>query len=181
MVTLETTVAAHPFWQGLDPRLLPPLTRYARLLRFGVGDPIFQERHQADHLYLVQSGQVTLETFVPGHGVTTLQILSAGEALGWSWLFPPYRWQFGARSTDVTEIIAFDGAALRGLAGAHPAFGQALVTRMAQVLLCRLQATCHKLQEFHHPDAGQGLDECLRVGEEAPADPPAAPSTDTHS
>ena len=35
--------------------------------------------------------------------VTTVQAVNAGEALGWSWLFPPYRWHFSGRAIQPTE------------------------------------------------------------------------------
>ena len=29
-----------------------------------------------------------------------IETLEAGEVVGWSWLFPPYRWHFDARALD---------------------------------------------------------------------------------
>lgn len=161
MNNTEVIIASHPFWQGLSREFLPLVAESARLSCYGVGDLIFQERQNAEHLYLLHRGQVALEAFVPGRGVTTLQMLGPGEALGWSWLFPPYRWQYSARSVDATEIIEFNAAGLRAQAEEHPTFGRDLVTRMAQVLLRRLQATRLKLQEFHDPGVGARIDECL--------------------
>ena len=145
METIEKIIAGHAFWQGIAPEFVPLLARCARRERYGVGDLVFQERQEASHLYLLHTGQVALETFVPGAGVTTLQVLNAGEALGWSWLFPPHRWQYTARSLDATEIVAFGAADLRAQAEANPAFGKDLVSRMAQILLQRLHATRVKL------------------------------------
>lgn len=161
MDNTRNIIVSHPFWQGLRPEFLPLVEESVRLNRYGVGDLIFQERQTAGHLYLVDRGQVALEAFLPGKGVTTLQILGPGEALGWSWLFPPYRWQYSARSVDATEIIEFSAASLRGKAEENPAFGRDLVTRMAQVLLQRLQATRMKLQEFHDPGVGRHLTDHL--------------------
>jgi len=168
METLENIIAAHPFWHGLSPQYLPIVAQSGRLERFGVRDLIFQERRDADHLYLLHLGQVALETFVPGSGIITLQILTAGEALGWSWLFPPYQWQYTARSIDATEIVSFSAASLRAMAEENPAFGRELVTRMANVLLHRLQATRCKLQEFHNIERSTGMNECLGEREEEP-------------
>jgi len=161
MHNLESLIVGHPFWHGLPPEFLPLVVESATLQAFGVDELIFRERDDADHLYLLHHGRVALEAFVPGRGVVTLQILGPGEALGWSWLFPPYRWQHSARSVDATEIVSFSAASLRQKAEQHPAFGRDLVTRMAQVLLQRLQATRQKLQEFHDPGVGQGIDQCL--------------------
>ena len=148
MDNITTCIASHPFWAGTAPEHIAKLARFAKLGRYGVGDLIFQERHEADHLYLLHRGHVALEAFLPGTGVTTVSVLGPGEALGWSWLFEPYQWQYSARSVDATEVIAFSATELREMAEQSPAFGRELVTRMAQVLLQRLQAERHKLNEM---------------------------------
>ncbi len=166
METTENIIAAHPFWRGLRSEFLPLLAQVATIEHHGVGALIFHERHEADRFYLLQRGQVALETFVPGRGTVVFQTLSSGEALGWSWLFPPHCWQFSARSVDATEIIVFEAGRLRTLAEDHPDFGRELVTRMAQVLLTRLQAAKLKLEEFHYPGAHRRIDDCLSETDE---------------
>ena len=39
----------------------------------------------------------------------TIETIEAGEVLGWSWLFPPYRWHFDARALAPVRATAFDG------------------------------------------------------------------------
>lgn len=150
MDQLETIIASHPFWKGAAPTHITQLATLAQMQRCGVGDLIFQERQQADHLYLLHRGHVALEAFLPGTGVTTVAMLGAGEALGWSWLFEPFRWQYSARSVDATEVIVFSATTLREMSEADPEFGRELVTRMAQVLMQRLQAERFKLREMHN-------------------------------
>ncbi len=86
---------------------------------------------------------------MPNRGVTTVQTINAGDALGWSWLFPPYRWHFSARAVDPAELIAFGAQYLREQAKNDPVFGFDLITRVANVLLQRLQATRMKLLDFY--------------------------------
>ena len=64
---------------------------------------------------------------------------SDGEVLGWSWLFPPYRWHFDARALEPVRAIAFDGACLRGKCEADHELGYELMQRFAQVLIERLR------------------------------------------
>jgi CRP-like cAMP-binding protein len=153
MDTLESAIASHPFWKGAEPAHLAKLAALAQINLYGVGDLIFQERHDADHLYLLHRGHVALEAFLPGTGVTTVSVLGPGEALGWSWLFAPFLWQYSARSVDTTEVIAFRASQLREIADQDPSFGRDLVTRMAQVLLQRMQAERAKLGELHDSQA----------------------------
>jgi CRP-like cAMP-binding protein len=175
METTETVIASHPFLRGLGREVLPMLSAAATLDHYGVGELIFHERREADRLYLLQHGHVVLEAFVPGRGTVVLQTLGPGEALGWSWLFPPHRWQFSARSVDATQIISFDAVRLRELAEEHPDFGRELVTRMVQVLLTRLQATRSKLEEFHYPGHHGRIDDCLSEPDEEAGPTPHPP------
>ena len=84
-----------------------------------------------------------------GKVVVTIQTLGVGEALGWSWLFPPYRWHFSARSRAVTEAVVFEARALREYAQENHDFGYELVKRVNQVMLDRLQATRLRLANFY--------------------------------
>ena len=64
-----------------------------------------------------------------------IETIDAGEVVGWSWLFPPYRWHFDARAVDAdVRAIAFDGACLRGKCEDDPALGYELMKRFAQVM-----------------------------------------------
>jgi CRP-like cAMP-binding protein len=61
--------------------------------------------------------------------------------VGWSWLIPPYEWQFDARVLEDVSAIRFDGACLRGKCDADPALGYALMKSFAGVLVKRFMET----------------------------------------
>jgi CRP/FNR family transcriptional regulator, cyclic AMP receptor protein len=145
-------IVSHPFCKGLNPHYLHLLADCASLMRFGVGQDIFREGQDADHFYLIHTGRVALETFVPRAGATTIQTLEAGEALGWSWLFAPHQWQFTARALEPVEAVAFGAASLRENAEENHDFGYELLTRVGHVMLQRLQATRRRLIEFYVHD-----------------------------
>ena len=142
---IRDIVVAHPFFKGINPHYLHLLTDSASFLRFGIGQEIFRERQDADHFYLVHQGQVALETFVPRLGSKTIQVIGAGEALGWSWLLPPFAWHFQARAIEPTEVIVLDGAHLLVAAERDNKFGYELMKRIAQVVIGRVQATRKQL------------------------------------
>ena len=99
MKTLEDILTQHPFLNDLPPQYFPLLIECAVIERFGPGEQIFKKGYDAEHFYLIHHGKVDLESaYVPGEGFITIQTLGAGEALGWSWLFPPHQWQFSARA-----------------------------------------------------------------------------------
>ena len=149
---LHKAIVAHPFFKGMNARYLHLLTDCASGVQFGVGQEIFHERQVADHFYLIEKGQVALETFVPGKGATTIQTIGAGEPLGWSWLFPPYEWHLTARAVEPVEVVAFGAVSLRESAEENHDFGYDLAMRVGRVMLARLQATRRRLVELYAPE-----------------------------
>jgi len=149
METIEKIVYRHPFWKRLNPDYFHILEECASHVRFGMGQPIFQADSEAEYFYLIDQGTVGLEMFVRGKGVVTIQTIGAGEALGWSWLFPPYRWHFTARSHAATEAVAFAAPVLLHYAEANHSFGYELSMLVGQVMFQRLQATRAKLVDFY--------------------------------
>ena len=53
-----------------------------------------------------------------------VETLHDGDVLGWSWLVPPYRWQFDARAVEHgARDRASTARCLRGKCEADPALG----------------------------------------------------------
>ena len=69
--------------------------------------------------------------------------------VGWSWLFPPYCWQFDARAVGAVRATAFDGVCLRNKCEADAALGYDLMWRFGQVLVERLQWTRLRLLDVY--------------------------------
>ena len=81
--TVRAIIVAHPFCKDLDPRHVHLLAECAAFERFGPGEDIFREGQQADRFYIIHRGRVSLETFVPRTGTTSVQTVEAGGARGW--------------------------------------------------------------------------------------------------
>ena len=77
----------------------------------------------------------------PREGPVVIETIGMGELLGWSWLFPPFKWAFGAVAATVVEAFEFDAPAVREACLADPALGYELNQRITRVLAKRLQAT----------------------------------------
>ena len=84
-----------------------------------------------------------------GRGPVVIETLHDGDVVGWSWLFPPYRWQFDARALEPSRAIAFDGACLRGKCEADHELGYELMRRFAGSIIERLQATRLRLLDVY--------------------------------
>jgi CRP-like cAMP-binding protein len=151
MEDLKTLIAGHPFLKGLDPEHVDVMTTDARLSHIAGGTLIAQEGDEARRFYLLLEGEASIEALIPGRGQVGFQTVGVGEALGWSWLFPPFRWHFTARAATDIRALEWDTEKLRALAERHPRFGYELSRRLMQVLLKRLQATHSQLIEFYGP------------------------------
>lgn len=136
---LARIVATHPFLSGIKPAVRKVFLECASIQRFSQRQRLFNEGAQAEYFYLVNQGQVLLEVAVPGRESLSIQALGAGDALGWSWLFPPFQWRFTATAVQPTETIAFEAERLRELAKVHPKFCCELVARLAGLLAGRLE------------------------------------------
>ena len=149
MDTLDELLTKHPFLSGLNPQFQQYFVDCASLQNVERGQEILHDGNKAGHFYLIHSGKVSLETFVPGCGMVTIQTLGPGEALGWSWLFPPYLWHFTASASEPTELIAFDAPRLRDKAREDREFGSEMLSRVAKILLDRLQGTRMQLIDLY--------------------------------
>jgi CRP-like cAMP-binding protein len=142
-------IAEHPFLQGLKPEHLATLTEFAMPKHFAAGELIFRAGDIANRFYLILNGRVELGSLAKEGPQVPVQTLGAGEVLGWSWLLPPYQWQFDARATEATEAIFFYGTMLRARCEEDPGLGYELMRRAAAVVVQRLQSAREQLLKQH--------------------------------
>ena len=146
---LEEMLAEVPFLDGMDPARLALLAGCASNVHFDAGAVIFREGDRADTFYVVRHGTVAVELHAPARSPMMVETIEAGEVLGWSWLFPPYRTHFDARALSNVRATSFDGECLRGKCDADPSLGYDLVKRFAQVFTERLQWTRLRLLDIY--------------------------------
>jgi CRP/FNR family cyclic AMP-dependent transcriptional regulator len=147
--TLERVLAAHPFFEKLDPAHLRLLVSCATNMRFETGAYLFHAGHEANQFFLIREGRVALELAAPGGAPLVIQTLGAGEVLGWSWLIPPYRWMFDAIAVAPTLAVGLDGQCLRGKCEEDHHLGYELLKRFAHIMEQRLQATRLQLLDVY--------------------------------
>jgi len=134
-------LAAHPFLHGMSRDQLGVLAEAARDVSFPARHRLFEDGGNATRFWLIQSGHVSLDLHVPGEGPVVIETIGMGELLGWSWLFPPYKWAFGAVAVTPVEAFEFDAATVRRCCAADPELGYEFNQRITGVLAKRLQAT----------------------------------------
>lgn len=146
---LRRELSQHPFFAALSDHEQALLAECATRRQFPAGHAITQQGEPAHCFFALLRGKVALQLHVPGRGPVTLQTLSAGEVLGWSWLTPAARWAFDARTQQPTEALELDGAAVLARCEAEPHLGYRLMSRLAQVMSERLHATRLQLLDVY--------------------------------
>jgi len=149
MESINDIIAAHPFTKDLEPRFIQLLTERARLEHFRPDQPLFDEGFEADKFYLVRSGQIAIQVFVPGQGTTTIQTITAGECVGWSWLFPSRHWHCSAVAIEPTDVVTMESGRLRFEMEADHDFGYAIAMRVGKLMMDRLQASLERVLHLY--------------------------------
>lgn len=149
MHTLQPILAAHPLFEGLEPRYLDLLTGCASNVRFESDAYLLREGEAANQFYLLREGRVALEVHAAERGQMTIETIETGEVLGWSWLFSPYQWHFSGRAIEPVRAIALDGACLRDKCEQDHDLGYELMKRFAAIIVERLQATRLQLLDIY--------------------------------
>jgi CRP/FNR family transcriptional regulator, cyclic AMP receptor protein len=153
--TLDALIRDVRVFAGLTDSQLELVAGCGSNVHFDEDTVLFRDGDPADVFYLIRHGSIALETFVPTRGPVTIETIEAGEVVGWSWLFPPYRWHFDARALTAVRATAFDGACLRGKCAADSVLGYELMSRFAQILIERLQWTRLRLLDVYGDGRGR--------------------------
>jgi CRP-like cAMP-binding protein len=108
---------------------------------------LFEEGAMADRFWLIDAGQVTSDTVVPGRGRLTIAVYGRGDFLGVGGLVPPHRCHVGAVASQPMQAYQFDARAVRAACDEDPALGYELIRRVSGVLMGRLTALHNRLLE----------------------------------
>ena len=149
MEDLKVFLQEHPFLHGLQPQHIDLIVGCASNVRFDPGQFIFREGEEANEFYLIRHGKVSLEIFAAERGHITVQTLTEGDILGWSWLIPPHHWTFDAQASELTRAIALDGKCLRNKCESDYQLGYELLKRFSHIVSQRLESTRLQLLDVY--------------------------------
>lgn len=148
METAQDLLSAHPFLAGMPAAHTQRLSYWSRRMAFRAGARLFEEGGRADRFWLIRDGKVALDIRAP-QGTVLVETLGPGTVLGWSWLFAPYRWHFGATAVMPTLAVELDGPAIRKLCEQDAVLGFELTRRFLEVVVDRMQATRLRLLDLY--------------------------------
>jgi CRP-like cAMP-binding protein len=149
MKKIEELIREHSFFAGMDPTHLRIIAGCASNVTFNADECIFRGGERANHFYIIRQGVVAIEAHDSKRGRISIQTINENDVLGWSWLFPPYRWHFDARTVTAVRATAFDGKCLREKCNADHDLGFELMERFAGIMMERLQATRMQVMDIY--------------------------------
>lgn len=149
METIEPILAAHPFFQGLEPRHLQAVVQCASRANFKAGEFLCRDNQEATQFFAIHHGRVAVEIFSARRGPVTIQTLGDGEVLGWLWFIKPYHWHLDARALELTRVISLDVRCLLSQCEQNHDLGYELMKRYAHSLAVSFRVSKLQLMDMY--------------------------------
>jgi CRP-like cAMP-binding protein len=132
-------VSDHPFFRGMSPGLIEAVSHDSVDTTYEAGEMLVREGEVADRFHLIFHGKVAVEVGGSEEARLTVQTIGPGEVLGWSWISPPYLWQFDGRAVKETRVVSLDASVLRHALESQPTEGYRFLQRLLPVIGQRLE------------------------------------------
>jgi len=131
-----------PWFHELNPDHVRQFAQISILRHFKAGEVFFREGDKQDFFYLVLSGRVALDMFVPHHGKVRFYTCEEWDNFGWSSVTPVVRTRTaGAVGVMAGTVIATDTQKLKDLCDRDHDIGYLFMRRMTNVIASRLLVT----------------------------------------
>jgi len=136
------------FLEGFAPEYLKPLASVAKVVDVEPNEIVFQEKQNSPNIYIVVEGQVALEIWATGRGMTQVQNVGPGKLLGWSVLLGEGPMTATARAVEASRLVVINALQALDACEENPRFGMEFMRRTALALSKRLNATRLKLLDI---------------------------------
>jgi len=137
------------FLHDVEQEHLEKIAEVAELVNFETDKVIFRDGDQAESVYFIVRGGVSLEMCAPGVGCKRILTLGSGDLLGWSALLERSRLTATARTTDATRLVKVHAGLLLTLCDHNPQFGYEIMHRTSLSLAKRLNVTRMQLLDMY--------------------------------
>lgn len=143
--SIEKYLGEQKFFAGLSPEFIGFLAQCTGERKIDRNELLFRQGERARHFYLLRKGGIFIEIPAITGPTLTVQILKSGQVLGWSWLIPPYKWNFQARADTPSSVLEFDGDRILARCEEDPKFGYEILKRFSSLMAERLEAAHRKM------------------------------------
>lgn len=115
-------------------------------LEVEAGMPIYAKGDPASYIYLIREGKIILrmESYMGPYKApleVTVDIITGGDAMGWSAVVEPYVYTLGALAIDRSSLIGIRAKELRDLMEKDCPLGYKIMRKTARLIAQRLDHT----------------------------------------
>ncbi len=142
------THSLHPLFDSLPTETQQSLQEHVHPMQLQPGELLFAANTPATLFAIIHTGHVRIELPYQDQKVV-IQTIGPGEAIGWSWMEPPYQWQFSAQAVDAVSGIWFDADWLRRQCEKDRILHMAVLHLLLQTVSERLTATRLRLLDCY--------------------------------
>ena len=130
---------------------LQKLAAIARPRECPAGGLLFREGDNSTSIYVLVSGEVSLEIQMQDRGPTAIYAARPGELLGWSPVLGRHAMTATARAATPCRLAVLEVSRVNELIENDPQFGVAFLRQLAVIVSDRLSATRQCLASVHVP------------------------------
>jgi CRP-like cAMP-binding protein len=124
---------------GLSEKQREKVRNLGRIETYEKNAVICNEGDESRKLYLVEEGQVAVQSEL-GRGMRIpITIVSEGQAFGWSVLVPPHKLTATVTASSKTKVLAIEREPLLSLMKADPSLGLTIMQNIASIIGSRLR------------------------------------------
>jgi CRP-like cAMP-binding protein len=147
MVT-EERLESQDVFSLLRPEQVDAISNVSETLRYSAGSTVYTQGQNADHIYVVLEGEVSLR--LPGRGGVSVPIdeVTPGVMFGACMCFDFDTYSTTAHCTQESRLMKIDARALRDLMDEDHRMGSVIQRRMSGVYFKRYLETMRKLQSI---------------------------------
>jgi CRP-like cAMP-binding protein len=147
--TIDQLLSKHDFFADLSPDYVDLIAGCGKNQVFEKDTFLTRQGEEANSFFVIRKGQANIELHGADRGPITIDSASAGDVVGWSWLFPPYEWSFDIRASEPVHAIVMDGKCLRKKCEENHELGYQFMKRFSEIFTKRLTATRLQLLDLY--------------------------------
>ncbi len=131
-----------PWFNELTPLQAERLSKIAQVRNCQPGEELYREGDRIDNLYVILSGKILLENYIPSLGKHGVGYGEALDVIGWSCLTPVVRQHtHTARVCQPSRLMVFSGEALNQVIEEDHDLGLLIMRRIANIVATQYLST----------------------------------------
>lgn len=147
--TLIDDIHNIPWFHDLTSFQIERLAKISRIQLFQPEEELFHEGDQVENLYIILSGEVILENYIPTMGNHTVAHAESLDVIGWSCLTPVVRQRTATvKVLQSARMISIKGEDLIKLCEEDSDLGYIIMRRVANIVATQFLSTRLYLYEI---------------------------------